>query len=439
MRGPGDKSAMSPRVKPRVVRYLAFSALGVGLIWAIITHSLVAALVEIEPSQALVLAPANSAALLAMAERKLATLRSQRLSSNEPSSGYPDEEQLRRTVELRQWVSAVLAQEPGNARALAILGELEAGKGKGAATLLRAAARRSLREFYPHAWLVHEAIEQQDWALAMQRGDVLMRLHENAIAPLTPLLAEMAEKPDASAAILAAVARAPPWRARFLGGVLGAVTDARTPLRFLLAMKEAGTPPTIYELRSYLDFLVERKFYDLAYYTWLQFLPRDQLGTVGLLFNGNFEIHPTGLPFDWVLPSEGSATVAIVRRADRPSDRALFIELGHGRVDVGRISQLLRLQPGRHRVTGNVMGDVVGRRGVRWRVACLDQPSRLIAESEMIIGRIEAWTAFSFFVIVPEIGCRAQDIRLELDARTPSERLISGSIWFDDLSIRRAP
>ena len=188
--------------------------------------------------------------------------------------------------------------------------------------MLRAAARRSLREPYPHAWLVHEAITQQDWALVIQRCDALMRMHEESIAPLTPLLAEMAEKPDASAAILAAVARAPPWRARFLGGVLGAVTDARTPLRFLLAMKEAGTPPTIYELRSYLDFLIERKFYDLAYYTWLQFLPRDRLESVGLLFNGSFESHPSGLPFDWVLPRGGSATVAIVRRADTPSDSA---------------------------------------------------------------------------------------------------------------------
>ncbi len=72
-------------------------------------------------------------------------------------------------------------------------------------------------------------------------------------------------------------------------------------------------------------------------------------------------------------------------------------------------------------------------------MTCLGEQARQIGESEMILGEIKDWTTFSFAVSVPDAGCAAQRLSLILDARTPSERLVSGSIWFDELSIRREP
>jgi hypothetical protein len=57
----------------------------------------------------------------------------------------------------------------------------------------------------------------------------------------------------------------------------------------------------------------------------------------------------------------------------------------------------------------------------------------------MIGGRIASWTPFSFEVTVPAADCAAQSLRLVLDARTPSERLVAGSMSFDNLSVDRAP
>jgi hypothetical protein len=447
---------MSDYKSPGKLRYLAFGLLGLALFWAIITHSLVAALVRIEPSYALIVRSDDPAALTALADRAIdASNRHQAPggrtarfdfkgptdTSNTPVSSSDTEEDAGRREDLRTWASAILAQEPSHARALLILGDLKraAGEEQNAATLMRASAQRTLRDPVPHAWLINEALKQKDWSLAMRHADIMMSMHERSIRPLTPLIAHLAETQEASSVVLNAIMNGPTWRTPFLAEMLNTITDARTPLELLLALKETPKPPTTDELRSYLSFLIQRGFFDLAYYTWLQFLSPQQLAMVGPLFNGSFEMQPSGLPFDWQLPIVGTASVSIARRPGNPSARALAVNFGHGRVELGPTSQLLRLRPGRYHVAGEVMGEVVGRRSVRWRVSCLGKQARHVGESEMFVGEIKDWTAFALVIDVPETDCAAQTLNLFLDARVPSERLISGTILFDEMSIRREP
>lgn len=446
------------------LRYLVFGALAVALTWAVVAHSLVAALVRIDPSHALLIRSDDPAALEALADRTIAALR--RAKTPNPKAarfgfkgsidppGVPAsrggssaddlaaevDERARRTDDLRAWTSTILAQEPGNARALSLLGQIKrvAGDEESAATLLRASARRSLREPEPHAWRIHEAIKEKDWRLAMRHADILMRMHDHSIGPLTPLVAHLAETREAWSAVRDAVMETPPWRKDFLAGMNNAVSDARTPLELLLALKGTTSPPTKDELGTYLGFLVSRRLFDLAYYTWLQFLPPEQLAMVGPLFNGSFEIQPSGFPFDWQLQTKGAAGVFVARRPDRPSSRALVVNLAPESAGRSLAGQILRLTPGRYRLTGEVTGEIAGRRGVRWRVACVEQKaSREIGASEMFVGSINGWKTFDVAIEVPETGCAAQTLGLFLDTHLPADRPIAGSIWFDELAIRR--
>ena len=56
----------------------------------------------------------------------------------------------------------------------------------------------------------------------------------------------------------------------------------------------------------------------------------------------------------------------------------------------------------------------------------------------MLLGSQPSWKEFKVQFRVPDTGCRAQIVRLDLDARSASEQFISGSMWFDDLQILRA-
>ena len=443
----------------RIGRYLVFAVVAIGLSWAVVSHTFVAALARIEPELAQVIRPNDAGVLEILTDRLIDDLRRTSASSSgavrfgftgdrsgfatSPSGGGKGPTQAFETggalrLELQQWALAMLSQEPGNARALVLLGELkrDVGDGEAASALLRASAQRSIREPMPHAWLIDDAIEQRDWSTVMRHADILMRMHKRAVPYLAPLIARLAETPETAPLVKAALQQSPPWRTEVMAEVLSAVRDARTPLDLLLALKDTPTPPTLGEIKGYLAFLIQRKYYDLAYYAWLELLPPEQRASVGLLVNGSFEGRPSGLPFDWSLPAGGTASVSIARRPDRPDARALVVNFGQGRVELGATTQLLRLPPGDYQVAGEAHGDVVGRRSVRWRVACLEDQA-IVGQSEMFIGEMTTWASFSFSVRVPAAGCTAQRLSLDLDARSPTERLVSGTIWFDEMSIRR--
>jgi hypothetical protein len=56
----------------------------------------------------------------------------------------------------------------------------------------------------------------------------------------------------------------------------------------------------------------------------------------------------------------------------------------------------------------------------------------------MLIGAHPIWKDLEFSFTVPAENCRAQQLRLDLDARMSSEQFVTGAMWFGDLDISRA-
>ena len=136
--------------------------------------------------------------------------------------------------------------------------------------------------------------------------------------------------------------------------------------------------------------------------------------------------------------SRGSGvTIDLIERPDKQNAHALSLEFGPGRADFDGVSQLLMLAPGSYRLTGQYKGEIEGRRGLQWRVTCAGGEGAPLAESSMFLGMAPTWTEFAVAFTVPDADCRAQELRLVLAARSASEQLVSGSIWYDELRVVR--
>jgi hypothetical protein len=466
----GFEDPLTEAAKPRRLRAVLLAGLGVLLLWQIGTRSLAAYLGSEAPDAALVLRPNEPTALLDLADAELnprtdpvrddaersarggvggwselalkAAAAKLPHKSSAPAASEPSPLSDDDKARIRQRAQTAVAQEPLNARGLRILGQLADGAGDEvrAAKLMRAAVDRSLSESVAVYWLLEKSFKANDYARAISYADIILRKRPQLMQYVAPMLAAMAEDadPKATAALTAVLAQNPPWRLSFIRALPGRISDAKTPLSLLLSLKGTDAPPTTLELRAYLDFLIRHKFYELAYYTWLQSLPADELGRIGFVTNASFESEPSGLPFDWQIAQGSGVSIDIVPRPGEAEGKALFLELGPGRADFPGVSQVLMLTPGSYRLKGKLKGDTRGRRGLQWSIRCAGSNAPPIGTGPMFVGVAGAWSDFEFAFTVPDANCRAQVLRLALAARSASEQLVSGSVWYSGLQISRA-
>lgn len=340
---------------------------------------------------------------------------------------------------VRGWATTALLNDPLNARALRILGQLAEAESDDteAAKFMHAADRLSLHENAAAFWLLRNSAAHGDFKSAVYYADIMLRTVPQSSIYVVPILAKISEDPAGADLVKTLLAGNPPWRAQFISVLPDSVTDVRTPLTLLLALRSDPVPLTVKDIEPYLVFLIAHKYYGLAYYTWLQFLPPDNLRHAGLLYNGNFESTPSGLPFDWTITQGTGVTIDVVPRPDQSGDHALMIDFQFGRVDYHSVTELIMLTPGTYQFSGVYKGNLVGPRGLKWRIVCASQTATNVGESGMITGSTKAWNNVTFAFTVPDKGCNAQYVRLDLDARMASEELVSGSIFFGDLQISR--
>ncbi|MFZ3310961.1 MAG: hypothetical protein WA280_16490 [Xanthobacteraceae bacterium] len=342
---------------------------------------------------------------------------------------------------VRGWAESAIKSEPVNGQAFQILGRLAEAEGDDRAALkfMDAAERLSLHQSFATYWLLRRSTRARDYASAVRYADVLLRTDPQSYHYVVPFLAQIIQDKDGAAQVEKILATDPPWRADFISALPYDVTDARAPLSLLLALRTEPKPPKMADIVPYLDFLVVHRLYALAYYTWLQFLSPSELHHAGYLFNGGFEDSPSGAPFDWQITQGAGVTVDIVPRPGGADQHALMLDFEFGRVEYHSVAEVVMLPAGTYQFNGEYQGKLVGPRGLKWRVTCADGNAAPAGESPMITGATKGWKNVAFSFTVPDKGCSAQYVRLDLDARMASEELVSGTIFFDQLQISRVP
>jgi hypothetical protein len=482
--------ALNTRAKKyRRIRGVVFAILGATLVWQVTSGSMAAYLADAAPEAALIIRPSQPTALVNLADKMMLDLMGEEAKtpdarlpiasqSNADADPLPAQQadKIKRAFEafeaskrrensdgrqnpsaagsqpsknlgasaessrrIRAWAEPALLAEPLNARALRILGQVAdiAQDDARAFQLMQASVHLSLNEGLAVYWMANKSLERRDYPSTLYYADAFLRGSPNLISLVMPMLVQMAESKDGNDNVKKLLATNPPWRDRFFAVLPDSVTDARTPLDLLLATSDSTTGPSVVNIDNYLKFLTDHKLFELAYYAWLQFLPPEQLRTAGYIFNGSFETRPTGSPFDWVITPGAGVTIDILPRPGDKTQHALLLEFAHGRVNFQGIAQLIMLPPGSYRFNGKYTGEIVGQRGLKWRILCAGGSALQIGESKMITGVASNWRDIDFSFLVPDKDCRGQYVRLDLDARMASEQFVSGSIWFDEVGISR--
>ena len=98
-------------------------------------------------------------------------------------------------MQIRTWAESALFNDPLNARAFRILGQLSLrdSDDERTATLMRAAARRSLLESTAVYWMMRKSYRDQDFGEAIRYADVLLRTRPSIPQYGVSLIARLAE------------------------------------------------------------------------------------------------------------------------------------------------------------------------------------------------------------------------------------------------------
>ena len=425
------------------VRAAVLVAASAVLLWLTAGRSLTAFLATVSPRTALKVDGSNTAALTNLAD---ALMRAEIKAAAPADAGRPAADPARlaqesrdRRAEIADLARRAVLSDPQDARAFRILGQLAILDGDAARTrtLLRAAVARSLTEPVAVSWLMLDRIEDRDAAGAARLLDILLRVRPLLYFEALPAAVNLLGLPGGTAQLAALLGREPPWRDAMLRTLPNRVVQPMQILDLLLAMRDTPAPPRPEDMKAYLNLLMQRGRFEIAYYAWLQFLSEADLGTLQAVYDGGFEKAPTALPFDWAMSAGAGASVEIEADPDQPAGHVLHVAFSAGRVAFGGVEQTLMLAPGSYTLSGRFRLNLVGQRGLVWRLRCAGT-DRTLGETAMLIGRQAAWKTFAVEMRVPDADCRAQTLRLELDARSASERLVHGDAWFDDIAVMPA-
>lgn len=423
-----------------VLKALLLSAVALSLLSLIATHSVPAGLADTEPNAALSLNPVFPRAVVAYAERTLtdeAKRRMEEAAARQNHTALP-QQQAADLDALKKLLRATIVSAPLNATAFRLLGQIALleNDDKAARRMMTESSKLSIEETPAIDFMLWQSLRANNAAAALRYADILMRSDTHASGRVAQLVARLMQAPKAKSELIAWLGAAPPWRRQVLGALASSgLSNPRAPLDILVALKDTPNPPTETEVAGFLTFLLQKKLYAFAYSAWQQLLPKSGFDALAYLFNGSFERPPSGVPFDWTIAGGVGIVAGVYARPDDDSKSALLVSFGQVRGAFPTIRQTIVLPPGAYRFTGSLMGEMLARRGLQWRVTCVGGATA--GESEAFLGRSPKWRAFEFDLVVPPDKCAAQSVELIHMARSPSEQLASGSIWFDDLAITR--
>jgi hypothetical protein len=405
----------SVRSRSRAPGIAALIAVAGFAAWRIVSLAMADFHADSDPARALSWRPDHPAALLRLAEWKLAA---------------------RRFPEAGTLAQRALAANPLDGRAYRVLADVarEQGDRERQRTFIALAVQHAPRDIAARTWAAQIALEQGDAAAAFSHYDRILRIAPEAQTTIFPVLAGLAAMPGARDALVSRLAEQPPWRASLLGYFAGTTPSADDLLPVFAGLRAKGSLSPDENAALVGRFVRDRRW-DQAFVAWAGGLSAAQLAALGTPVNPGFEdAAPPSGPFEWNFGRVAGVDAGI-RSLPDSRGHALRIEFQGQRSPFREVRQLLLLPPGtgyqlkwRSRLDGLQVA-----RGLRWTLTCADGAAETILVTEPSAGS-SPWRQHTAAFDVPA-NCPAQWLVLELDARIAAETQAMGTAWFDDVEV----
>lgn len=333
-----------------------------------------------------------------------------------------------------RWSRAAISAYPLDGRGYRLLAEAAGTSPSLGKALHEIAAERSPRDYLSQAWVINEALRTGDYPRAVTMLDRMMRVRPEIAHHLNPTLAGLAGTPEAQPALAEALSRDPLWREMRFTSMIGAASSglALGPLMQELRSKPGGVHAN--EQAAWINRLIADRQYGVAYLAWIESLSPAQQQRIGNIYDGSFELAPSGAAFEWQFHNVTGAQVERTKIEGGDGEASLRIVFDERSREFAHVAQALLLAPGRYHVSGRdrMMGIDEGA-ALAWTIACAEN-GKPLGQSPGLSGSHE-WQAFGFDFEVPAQGCEAQRIALRRPASASAS--VSGVAMFDDLAVER--
>ncbi len=355
---------------------------------------------------------------------------------------------LRRACDLREWpefsfcpvpdeavaaqvrdLRARVAGNPGDSSAWLALALLTSQPGGVAplddAAVLATAARLAPQDALLQRLQVSRALQRELWPQAVPG---LVRLvQEQGDADAARVLAALVARPQAQAALRAALQPGSTW----LEPMLGQLDAAKVPVVLAMPLVAQALPLGLVSPRMGQTLMRSLK----AGGQWLQAQALWVVlvgGAAPLLYNGGFEQGFIADGFDWELRDEGpsKAGALIEQPALGERGRVLQVEFTGRPVAQPLVRQVLVLPPGSYGFTGDYMGrQMRTEQGLAWSFNCV-AGGRELARTPALLDTQGQWRSMTLTLAVPP-DCPA--VLLQLQTGLGSEALtgLRGQMSFD--------
>jgi len=340
-----------------------------------------------------------------------------------------------RSEAVARWSRQAISSYPLDGRPYRLLADTAGMPVNLGKALHEIAAERSPRDYLSQAWVINEALRSGDFQRAVSMLDRMLRARPEIAHHLTPVLAGIASTPAAQPALAEALARNPPWREPRFGSIVEAASSgqALAPLMRELRARTGGVTPQ--EQAAWINRLLRDGQYGFAYLAWIESLSPEQQQRIGNVYDGGFELAPSGAAFEWHLQDVAGAQVERAWVEGGSGAASLRIVFDERSREFSHVGQMLLLAPGSYRFGGrNRMLGIDEGAGLVWRISCADT-GKSIAQSPSLSGSHD-WQGFGVDFVVPAQACEAQ--RLSLARPVVATSSVSGVAAFDDLAIEKS-